>query len=66
MTKLKKLEKQVQRGNVAEKIIMNEQLNATDFNILLEIVKDEFKNTFGYLANEEELAKDYKHEQEER
>lgn len=53
MSKIEDLEKQNQRGTIAEKIIMNEQLNANDFNILLETLQDEFKRTFG-LTNEEE------------
>lgn len=54
MNKFDDLEKQNNRGIIAEKIIMNEQLNANDFNILLETLQDEFKRTFGYLANKEE------------
>ena len=54
MSRIEDLEKQNKRGSIAEKIIMNEQLNADDFNILLETIHDEFKKTFGYLVNEEE------------
>lgn len=42
------------RGAVAEKIIMEELLNANDFNILLKTIQEEFERTFGLHFNEEE------------
>lgn len=42
------------RGAVAEKIIMEELLNADDFNILLQTIQEEFERTFGLHSNEEE------------
>lgn len=42
------------RGAVAEKIIMEELLNADDFNILLKTIQEEFERTFGLHSNEEE------------
>lgn len=43
-----------QKSAVAEKIIMEELLNADDFNILLKTVQEEFERTFGLHSNEEE------------
>ena len=42
------------RGAVAEKIIMEELLNADDFNILLKTIQEEFERTFSLRSNEEE------------
>ena len=42
------------RGAVAEKIIMEELLNADDFNILLKTIQEEFERTFSLHSNEEE------------
>ena len=42
------------RSAVAEKLIMEELLNADDFNILLKTVQEEFERTFGLHSNEEE------------
>lgn len=42
------------RGAVAEKIIMEELLNADDFNTLLQTIQEEFERTFGLHSNEEE------------
>ena len=42
------------RGVVAEKIIMEELLNADDFNILLKTIQVEFERTFSLHSNEEE------------
>lgn len=42
------------RGAVAEKIIMEELLNADDFNILLKTIQEEFERTFGLHSSEEE------------
>lgn len=42
------------RGAVAEKIIMEELLNADDCNILLQTIQEEFERTFGLHSNEEE------------
>lgn len=41
------LSNELKRELVAEKIIMNELLNAEEFNILLETTQREFKKTFG-------------------
>ena len=42
------------RGAVAEKLIMEELLNADDFNILLKTIQEEFERTFSLHSNEEE------------
>ncbi len=42
------------RGAVAEKIIMEELLNADDFNVLLKTIQEEFERTFGIPTKEEE------------
>lgn len=38
---------ETQKSLVAEKLIMNELLNADDFNVLLETTVNEFQRTFG-------------------
>ena len=43
-----------QKSAVAEKLIMEELLNADDFNILLKTVQKEFERTFSLHSNEEE------------
>lgn len=43
-----------QKSAVAEKIIMEELLNAEDFNVLLKTIQEEFERTFGILTKEEE------------
>ena len=43
-----------QRSAVAEKIIMEELLNADDFNVLLKTIQEEFERTFGISTKEEE------------
>ena len=52
--KKEKLEDLYSRSAVAEKLIMEELLNADDFNILLKTVQEEFERTFGLHSNEEE------------
>lgn len=42
------------RSLMVEKLIMEELLNADDFNILLKTVQEEFERTFGLHSNEEE------------
>lgn len=42
------------RSLMVEKLIMEEMLNADDFNILLKTVQEEFERTFGLHSNEEE------------
>lgn len=41
-------------GAVAEKLIMEELLNADDFNVLLKTIQEEFERTFGISTKEEE------------
>ena len=52
--KKENIEESNSRGAVAEKIIMEELLNADDFNILLKTIQVEFERTFGLHSNEEE------------
>lgn len=52
--KKEKLEDSNSRSAVAEKLIMEELLNADDFNILLKTVQKEFERTFSLHSNEEE------------
>lgn len=42
------------RSLMVEKLIMEEMLNADDFNILLKTVQEEFERTFGLHSYEEE------------
>ena len=42
-----------QKSAVAEKIIMEELLNAEDFNVLLKTIQEEFERTFGIPTKEE-------------
>ena len=43
-----------QKSAVAEKLIMEELLNADDFNVLLKTIQEEFERTFGIPTKEEE------------
>ncbi|MBR3882128.1 MAG: hypothetical protein IKJ36_02550 [Clostridia bacterium] len=43
-----------QKSAVAEKLIMEELLNADDFNVLLKTIQEEFERTFGITTKEEE------------
>lgn len=43
-----------QKSAVAEKLIMEELLNAEDFNVLLKTIREEFERTFGIPTKEEE------------
>lgn len=52
--KKEKIEDSNSRGAVAEKLIMEELLNADDFNILLKTIQEEFERTFSLHSNEEE------------
>lgn len=52
--KKEKIEDSNSRSAVAEKLIMEELLNADDFNVLLKTVQEEFERTFALHSNEEE------------
>ena len=52
--KKEKIEGSNSIGAVAEKLIMEELLNADDFNALLKTIQKEFERTFGILTKEEE------------
>lgn len=52
--KKEKIEDSNYKSAVAEKLIMEELLNADDFNILLKTIQEEFERTFSLHSNEEE------------
>lgn len=52
--KKEKIEDSNSIGAVAEKLIMEELLNADDFNVLLKTIQEEFERTFGISTKEEE------------